>query len=131
MKASKNKRSRQRTRQPKPMPGDDDNDDLDTLPLGILRKAMGVVDAWRNCHRRACKRGRACRGRQVQCASERPARQQRGDAEKQQRDGARSMAIFQRMLHERMALLDEHAVSEQRDGASPSHARKQAQRKQK
>jgi len=113
------------------MPGDDDDGDPDGLPLGILRTAMNVSDVWRNCHRRACKRGRACRGRQVQCASERPPRQERGDAEKRQRDSARSRAIFQRMLHERMALLQERAEPAQTDTASSSHARKQTPRKRK
>ena len=87
------------------MPGDDDDDgDLDTLPLGIVRTAMDVMNIWRNCHRPACKRGRACRGRHVQCADERPPSTPSVNPEKDKRDKARAMAIFRRVLSERMAL---------------------------
>jgi hypothetical protein len=110
-----------------PMQGDDDDGDLNTIPLGIVRRAMDVMDVWRGCHRRACKRGRACRGRQVQCAGERPPRKQSNNPEKTQRDQARSMAIFQRALRERTAL-DDGKPQESRDESASRPAPRKTHR---
>jgi|GEM_PF-5252853 len=126
MKASRTQRNRtqqnrRNIKQTKPMPGDDDDDgDPYTLPLGIWRIWMDVTRVWSRCHRRACKRGRACRGREVQCADELAPRRRRGSPEKIQRDNARSSAIFQRMLRERMALIDEDEMDAQSGDASSS-----------
>ncbi|HWV54804.1 hypothetical protein [Pseudorhodoplanes sp.] len=81
----------------------DENSASDENPISrrILRKIMDVSEAWRTCRRRICKRGRGCRGRDVQCASERVVPVPR-NPEKAARDQARNMALLQRMLAERL-----------------------------
>jgi hypothetical protein len=83
---------------------DDEDDDGDpySIPKSILRKAMDVSETWRSCRRRTCKRGRGCRGREVQCASERVVAAPR-NPDKAARDAARGMAQLKRMLEEALA----------------------------
>jgi hypothetical protein len=82
------------------MPNDND-DNLDEIPIDIMRLAQDVSQTWRRCHRKVCRRGRACRAPGVPCAAERPPRKPPHNPEKAARDDARAMAIFQRMLRER------------------------------
>lgn len=105
----------------------DEDDDSDENPLSksILRKFMNVSESWRNCRRRTCKRGRGCRGREVQCASERPVREPPRNPDKAARDQARKMAIFQRMVRERLDAVtrsQEQAAAPQ--AASPRRRRR-------
>lgn len=105
---------------------DEDTDpDEDSLSKSVLRKAMDVRESWRTCRRRTCKRGRGCRGREVECASERPVQKPSRDPEKESRDQARAMAIFQRMLRERLDELGsrENKVAPQQ--ATPSRRPRQ------
>ncbi|ARQ00090.1 hypothetical protein CAK95_14105 [Pseudorhodoplanes sinuspersici] len=67
------------------MPGDEDEDDDGdpyTLPRDIWRTWMDARNAWSSCHRHACKRERACRGREVQCVDELPSPKWRGKSGK-------------------------------------------------
>ena len=81
--------------------GTDDDRNRNRIRRSILRTMMEVKQAWRHCHRKACKRGRSCCGRDVQCAGEQEFPVPR-NPEKAARDRARSMAMLQRMLRERL-----------------------------
>jgi hypothetical protein len=99
---------RAKARKRKRMPGATTimiDDDLDEIPLDILRVVQEVNRTWRRCRRKVCKRGRGCRGRDVPCAFERLPQEPPRNREKAARDDARAMAIFQRMLKEK---LDDH-----------------------
>ena len=97
----------------------EDEDDLDEIPVDIMRLAQDVGQSWRRCHRKTCKRARGCRGRNVPCANERRPSKTPGDPEKAARDDARAMAIFQRMLRERI----DQARTEQEQAAAPRKGR--------
>jgi hypothetical protein len=103
----------------------DEDADSDGNPISksILRKMMDVSEVWRTCRRRTCKRGRGCRGRDVQCASERVFPKPR-NPEKAARDQARSMAMLQRMLRERLEEVrhDQEQIAPQQ--AAPSGRRR-------
>lgn len=81
---------------------DDEYDDQDTIPPDIMRVMQDINQSWRRCRRKSCKRARSCRAAGVICANERAPRVPPRNANKDARDDARAMAIFQRMLHERL-----------------------------
>lgn len=88
------------------------DDDLDEIPIDIMRLAQDVSHAWRRCHRKICKRGRGCRGRDMPCLAECPPRRTPRNPEKAARDDARAMAIFQRRLRERVAADEREAATD-------------------
>jgi len=80
---------------------DDEHDDQNTIPPDIMRVMQNLNQTWRRCRRKSCKRGRSCRNADVSCATEREPPVPHNN-EKLTRDNARAMAIFQRMLRERL-----------------------------
>jgi len=100
----------------------DEDDDSDDNPISksILRTFMNVRESWRTCRRRACKRGRGCRGRDVQCLFEQPPRKPPRDPEKAARDEARQMAIFQRRVTERVEELGRRKNGMATEPATPA-----------
>ena len=94
---------------------ENEHDDLDTIPPDILRVMQDLNQSWRRCRRKSCRRSRSCRGADVSCAVERAPRILRNN-DKVARDDARAMAIFQRMLRERLeeVSVQNRAVAQQR-----------------
>jgi hypothetical protein len=84
------------------MNDDQDDDDLDSIPSDILRVMQDLNQSWRRCRRKSCRRGRSCRSADVRCALERVVEKPPRNPDKAARDDARAMAIFQRMLRERL-----------------------------
>jgi hypothetical protein len=80
----------------------DRHDDPDTIPPDILRVMQNLNQSWRRCRRKSCRRSRSCRSADVRCAVEQVTVKPRRNPEKAARDDARAMAIFQRMLRERL-----------------------------
>ena len=90
---------------------ENEHDDLDTIPPDILRVMQDLNQSWRRCRRKSCRRSRSCRSADVSCAVERVPRIPRNN-DKVARDDARAMAIFQRMLRERLAEVSVQARAE-------------------
>jgi hypothetical protein len=97
---------------------DDDHDDLDTIPPDIMRVMQDLDQSWRRCRRKSCRRRRSCCSTDVICAIERTPRKPPRNPEKTARDDARAMAIFQRMLRERLDEAERSEVAEQQTGPS-------------
>ncbi len=81
---------------------DDGYDDQDTIPPDIMRVMQDLDQSWRRCRRKSCRRARSCCSTGMMCAIERAPRMPPRNADKAARDDARAMAIFQRMLRERL-----------------------------
>jgi hypothetical protein len=104
--------------------GTDEERNRNRIRRSILRKMMDVKQSWRHCHRKSCKRGRGCCGRDVQCAGEQKLPVPR-NSEKAARDQARSMAMLQRMLRERLEQLQrERQQAAVQPPSQPARARR-------
>ena len=105
----------------------DEDEDSDENPLSksILRTFMNVRESWRTCRRRACKRGRGCRGRDVQCLFGQPPGKPPRDPAKAARDEAREMAIFQRRVTERVEELGRRKNGMATEPATPARRPRQ------